>query len=793
MLALVTVAFTIGIAVGDWLSIGVGPGIPLVLGAAAVVAAARARGRLIGSALLVLALALGVLAQAGARPRAPPELIGSARWRVEAEVAALPERAFGATRVPVELRSVERDGMRRDAGGGVMVLIGGDPVEPLLPGDRVRFSSPLRAPRGFLDPGGVDGARRAAASGVMALAGVHAPAALSRLAGVPPPPSLATARALGAWRNTMLGEVRARLDGDRRALVASLVLGDRGDVDRRLDDEFRVAGVSHVLSVSGLHLAIAAFLFYAGLTRLLLRVPRLARGRPVRRWAALAAIPAAGVYTLITGSQVATVRACVVAAVWLGAVVLGRRVTAASALAMAALAILAVSPLELFDPSFQLSFAAALGTALLAPRFSPSSSGGARLHARLGRWVWRLCAASAAAILATAPISAWHFSQVSPAGIFSNLVVVPLAELLIVPTGLSGCVLASAHLPPGGALIQLAGIEAGAMAEFVRWCAAWAPSWRVPAPSLIELCAWYGGLLAIALARPRWRAWALGCALVVGASLGARAWLPSLSNRLVATFLDVGQGDACVLELPRGHAVVIDGGGSFDPAFDPGEQVIAPFLWRRGIRRLDLVILSHPHPDHANGLGFLVEHFPVGEVWTNGQETKQPGTVRLLDAAARRGVPRGPPRAVEIGGVSLRPLAPLDGAGQVAIDPARSENDNSLVVAVEYRGRRLLFAGDLEAEGEAALVGTAGERLRSDVLKVPHHGSRTSSTDALLDAARPGVAVISVGERNRWGFPNPAVLARYQAHGARVLRTDRNGAISVSVSGAGRLDVESMR
>ena len=226
--------------------------------------------------------------------------------------------------------------------------------------------------------------------------------------------------------------------------------------------------------------------------------------------------------------------------------------------------------------------------------------------------------------------------------------------------------------------------------------------------------------------------------------------------------------------------VVIDGGGSFDPAFDPGEQVLAPFLWRQGIRHIDLIVLSHPHPDHANGLGFLVENFAVGEVWTNGQPTTQPGTVRLLAAAAQRGVPVRLPRPLELAGVRLVPLTGMSGA-----DPAASENDNSLVLALEYAGRRLLFAGDLEADGEAALLATGG--LRADVLKVPHHGSRTSSTEPFVAAVHPSLAVISVGERNRWGFPNPAVVARYLAAGARVLRTDTDGAVAVSLSADGKL------
>jgi competence protein ComEC len=207
---------------------------------------------------------------------------------------------------------------------------------------------------------------------------------------------------------------------------------------------------------------------------------------------------------------------------------------------------------------------------------------------------------------------------------------------------------------------------------------------------------------------------------VFAASVVTREVRRATSQTLRATFLDVGQGDACVVELPHGRVMVVDGGGTFDPSFDPGRQVIAPFLWRHGIRRIDLMVLSHPHPDHANGLATLVEQFPVGALWTNGQETSQPGTVALLAAAQRHAVPVPLPRALDLGGAQVVPLAPFDDSGALAVDAARSENDNSLVVAVGWRDRRLLFAGDIEAEGEAALLARVGAGARADVVKVPH-------------------------------------------------------------------------
>ena len=784
-LGLVAIALAIGIAVGEWLAVP--PAIAaLAAGAmAGLMTLAARRDRWFGVAALGLAASIGVLAAAGARPRPPPGLVDGRRWVAEGIVADTPERTANGTRVPIDLVAVERDGQRRAVEARVLVALDGPPLELLLPGDRVRVPVELRRPRGFVNPGAPDAARRAAADGIVAVGSAHA-AALSRL---DVPPRAGVARAIAAWRARMLAEVRVRLDGDARALVESLVLGDRGDIQKPLDDAFRVAGVYHVLSVSGLHLAIAAFLFYVGLRRLLVLVPALAAARPVQRWAAMAALPAIWAYTMLTGAQVATVRCCIVAFAWLGAVIARRRTTAAQALAIAALVVLCASPLELFDPSFQLSFAAAAGTSFLARRWSPAGSGGP-LWKRLGRWALRMCAASAAAIVATEPIGAWHFAQVTPAGVVSNIVVVPLAELGVVPVGLAGCIAASAHLPVAGLLLQVAGWLSRAMAVFTVWFARVAPAWHVPAPNLVEIVAWYVALIAIAARGRRALRVVVACALVLAASAGWRAGSRAASQTVTATFLDVGQGDACVVELPHGRVMVVDGGGSFDPRFDPGQQVIAPFLWRRGIRRIDLIVLSHPHPDHANGLATLVEQFAVGEVWTNGEETKQPGTVALLAAAARRHVPLGRPRPIALGGATVRPLWPSDDAGALAADPARSENDNSLVVAVGWRGRTVLFAGDVEAEGEAAVIARAGPSIAADVVKVPHHGSKTSSTAPFVAATHPSVAVISVGERNRWGFPNPGVTARWRGAGARVWRTDRDGGVTVTVDRRGRVAAE---
>jgi competence protein ComEC len=267
-----------------------------------------------------------------------------------------------------------------------------------------------------------------------------------------------------------------------------------------------------------------------------------------------------------------------------------------------------------------------------------------------------------------------------------------------------------------------------------------------------------------------------------------------LSDDVRVTFLDVGQGDAAVVEGPRGFVALVDGGGAVDGGFDPGARVVEPYLRARGIGRIDLVVLSHPHPDHMNGLFRVLERFEVGALWTSGDEGDNPQYARLLGLARRRGIRQPVPAAFEHRGLELTPLGPWMG-DRIGAPPGLSVNDASLTVRLHHAGRSILFAGDLEEDGEAELVGRAGLDLpvASEVLKVPHHGSRTSSTPELLDTVRPGLAVASLGRQNRFQFPRPEVVARYRARGIRLLRTDRCGAVTIGLRARGALDTTCAR
>jgi competence protein ComEC len=600
----------------------------------------------------------------------------------------------------------------------------------------------------------------------------------------------------------MRSAIARAVAGDAAAFLQTAVLGDRRGVDATVEAGFRAAGASHVLSVSGLHLAAVAVIFLVGLRRLLSSLPALPLYASPHAVAACLALPAVGFFVLLTGEAVATMRSALMIGVALTGVLVNRPASAPATLGLAALALLLGSPLLLLDVSLQLSLASVAGIALLARALGPRAARAATGWRRLAVWLWRFGAATISATAVTAPLGAHHFGEIAPAAPLGNLVLVPLVEMVVVPFGLAGAALAAVWPAAGWLPLRIAGLAArfalGAAARF----GAYAPVWLCRMPDWFETLALIAAaVLALGAAGPRppvrRRRLLAGAGLALAgaiASLAARELARRADRDLRITFLDVGQGDAALIEAPGGGALLIDGGGSFDGAFDPGERVIEPLLRGRGVTRLDLVALSHPHPDHLNGLHRVLERFPVARLWTSGDDGHNPEYARLLATARRRGVALPVPAPLAVGALAVTPLGPW-WEDHIGAPVGLTVNDASLVLRVDFAGRAALFPGDLEADGEGELVGrqAVGDRVAADLLKVPHHGSRTSSSPELIAAVAPRLAVISLGWQNRFRFPDPQVLARYTASGARVLRTDRDGAVTVRVSPRGAISVSCAR
>ncbi len=777
-LAVLAAAGAVGIAAaqafGGW---------KVALAAAALAAGSGFAGRRRASAAL-LAVCVGALAagrEASERERARAALSG-----VEDGVEDAVE---GHVRGPVAREPGEVEFLlETERGAGVLVSLrheAGEEEPDILPGDRAVVRGLLRWPRGFRVPGAPDAEHWAAGRGAVAL-----------LAG-----DAARAEWWPGWSPWRIATWMQRRLADRveQPALRALVTGDRGAMSEAEAARWRDSGAAHVLAVSGLHLAVVALLAFAAVRRGWAAVPALALRLEPARAAALVGAPLAVAYTAATGAPPSAVRAMWVVLLFFAGVLLDRRVRLADALGAAAILILAPCPSALWDPSVELSFAAtaAVGLALSGRR----AGGWLRTTITSSLWAW----------LATAPITAVHFGQIAMAGPVANLVAVPAVELCALPVGLVGAL--AGELWPGGgaALVALAAAVIERVSSGLANLADWIPPLAVAAPGRLELAAWCAALSAAAV-------WARGprrarrgalVALVAAAVVACGAWLwwsaiaPARRQDLVAALLDVGQGDAAVIEVPGGGAWLIDAGGlpfarGGDPAAArraaeaPGRQAVLRYLGARHIRRLDLVVLSHPHPDHVRGLAALVGAVPIGTVWLARPDPDRPLPAELsatLAALAARGTRLVHPpigTAWRQGGAAIAVLAPGEG-GVAAADPVLSENDASLVVRIEFAGRRLLFAGDLEEEGEAALL--ARRDLAADLVKVPHHGSRTSSGAALVAATHPRWAVISLGSQNQFGFPHPSVVARWRAAGAAVLRTDQVGTVTATVAPDGRMEV----
>ena len=686
------------------------------------------------------------------------------RARLVGTVRGLPARRPGGSVVVLEAERL--DGERVE--GRVRVSVRGE-VPKLRPGDQLAVDTTLRRPRGVANPGSFDVAGHFARRGILVTASAWDPRAVVRRSR----PARTVGTRLARWRHRLVRAIGRAAPGAAGAVLAALVVGDQGGVPPGLREAFARTGVVHVLSVSGLHVSVVGTAAFVVLRWALARSTWLVGRLDLRTLAAAGSlVPVAG-YTALAGFEIATLRAASMAAAAVAALALGRRADVLRTLAAAAMALALAWPGTPREIAFQLSFASVLAIALGVRRLAPDPPRGWRARLRLAAVV------SLAAAVGTAPLAARHFQQVSLVAPLANPLVIPLFGAVVVVLGLAAA--AIEPLVPG---IAAAGFALAAwllrpgIAVVERLAA---PSWaavRVPTPDLVEQ-----GLLAILLGAPvllRGRALRLVAgAAVAGLALDAAWWVHvrTAPDRLRVTFLDVGQGDAAVAELPGGGVLVVDAGGFPGGGFDTGAAVVAPFLASRKIMRIDAAAMTHAQPDHFAGLAALLPW--AGELWWTGHAGRGAEWARLRAAIASAGAGErllhaGLPVPAFARGVAV--LHPPAGWATPAA------NEASLVLALRLGAVAVLLTGDAEAGAEASLVGR-GAGLGAAVLKVPHHGSRTSSTADFLEAVAPTVAVISVGADNRYRLPSPEVEARYRAHGTCVLRTDRCGAVAVETDG----------
>lgn len=641
-------------------------------------------------------------------------------------------------------------------------------------GQRIRGEFHLRRPRGYRNPGGFDYPRYLATQGVGLEGWASDDAAIAAIPGFYGHPMAA---GIFDVRAALLRRIDQAYPAPEAGLLKAAILGDRSGLDRAVDQAFLDSGTYHVLAISGLNVSVlAASLF------LLLRLVRAPA-----RLAALLSIGVVTAYAALAGGSPSVVRAAIMADVYLLAVVLDREADLLNTLALSALVVLLANPLFLGDVGFQLTFLATLAIVLAVEGWAPAMA----RWPRPARWMGESLLITLAATLGTLPVLAATFNRFSPIGLLANLVVVPLSGI-ITAAGTAASALLLVLSDGFGPLNWATGVLVRAMV----WAAqlfAGVPFASVrlytPTPAMVATY-----LVAVAALLCRWpeRWWwrvAGAAGFVLALQVALRLWPVLDPPALRVTVLDVGQGDAILVEAPGRRAILVDGGGLFDEGFDLGERVVAPYLLHRWIGRLEAVVLTHPHPDHANGLAAILKGFPVGEAWDSGVASGMPRYLWIAETLRERRIPHKVPEAgFRWGGLApvevevLHPRRPfLSGSRRGRYSDV---NSNSLVLRVRYGDVAILLTGDIEEEAEAQILSSVAD-VRAAVMKVPHHGGRTSSSRAFLGRVAPRYAVVSVGDRNRFRHPHPEALERYRDLGIRVYRTDRHGAVTAVTDGKG--------
>ena len=748
--------------------------------------------------LAALALLLGLVSKGSARLRAGSAMVVALCAGAVALEARLDAASFspagGVVEATIEGR-VARVGRRvdwmwvelgrvrnLDAAGPTLprgVRIQGPRTPPSLPaleshrvGERIRARVRLKPPRALQNPGSRDRTRSLARRGIGATGQLVHPAVhveIEASNGAPPWGFLERLRAEGSQR--------LRAAGPGGGLLAALSLGDRSGLSLEVRDTLARLGLSHLIAVSGLHLTLIAALAYAVGRLAFTRLGSIAERNDPRRMSILVAVGFAAAYALLSGWGVPVRRALVfLIAVAIGFVRRrpGRR---GQPLALAAIIVLAFEPGALFEPGAQMSFAASAAIlAGLGGRTREDEGRGIGLRIRRG--VDALLRTSATAIAATAPLAAVHFGQVAPVGVLANLIAVPLTAAVLLPASLLAA--ATTLVRPDARLTEwtVSGSAAAASAALrgAGQLASWLPEQPpIPPPSITALL--LALLLAVLVTRLRATSGRIALAMA-GAALIVQ-WPPPAvlpgPPRLVA--LDVGQGAAVIVQ-GEGATVLFDGGTAFPGGVDLGRSVVVPALAALGITGLDLVIASHADLDHRGGLRAVLERIPTARLWLPAGGREDPAFAALLAEAEKREIEvtekgRGD-RTERFADLEVTPLWPPRPSGL-------SRNEASLVVRVDVGGSRVLLTGDIEAATEAALL-ASGAELRSEVLELPHHGSRTSATSAFLRAVAPSVAIASAPCPGRFGMPHRVVLDRARALGIPVWWTGRDGAVLVGLA-----------
>jgi competence protein ComEC len=670
-------------------------------------------------------------------------------------------------------------------------------------GDFIRFHCALKKIQSFRNPGGFDYERYLNSQGIYATGFIADTSGIILLRGNAA--SYLKLR-LESFRMHLREMIYRNAPSPQREIIEAMTIGNQTAIPTDIRDNFSKTGTSHILSISGLHIGMVAAMAFFIISLLLKSSEYLMLRFNIIKVSAAVAFILVLFYALIAGMGVTVLRSALMALVFLIALIFGRQRDLYNTLALAGLVILIISPTALFDISFQLSFLAVLSLIYIVPRFGNLSFGQLSIlpawSQSIIRYLYISIIVCLAATIGTLPLIVYYFNRVSNVTIIANLIAVPLLGTLALATAML-FLLTALFLPAvAGFFVKITSLFVMISIEIINKLASFAwSSFNITRPNIAEIAFFYLSIILLVqladsrkgmkgnfLHHPQILRYVLIFTLIFFA--GDVIYLSlkdKLSSDLRITAIDVGQGSAILVRFPGGENMLIDGGGFADSSFDTGKMVIAPYLYKERISKIDTVILTHPHPDHMLGLLYILDNFNVQEFWSTGRTGDDEYSQKLKKIIGERkikSVSFSQDTPVKImGGTNIQVLWPPPATGVVGKELSDEDvNDTSLVFRITHNKVAFLVTGDISAKIEDILV-RSGRDLKSDVLFVPHHGSVHSSSSGFIKKVACRYAVISAGINNTFRHPHPLTLERYWKAQAYVFRTDQNGAITFRTDG----------
>ncbi len=663
------------------------------------------------------------------------------------------------------------DSLWTEATGKVLVPFYEPGPCPLRYGDEIMLRGRLERPRPRSNPGGFDYRAYLERRGIHAILKSFDP--LKDVQGTGPVRGSPFMRkAVYPVRRSILRTVSRTCDAETGPVLRALLVGDQGSIPDDVREGFSRAGAVHILSVSGSHAGFVLLILTTAFG--LFRIPQ-----PFRTFLTLAGL---GFYCLLAEANAPVVRATLMASVVLLGRLSEKKTNPFNVIGFSALACLAWAPRDLFDVNFQLSYASVLSIVFFYQKLKSivwMQRVEKALNPAAGRLVYEAVLVSTAAQIGTIPLIAFYFNQIPLLSAFANLAAIPLSGL-IVALGVTSCLFAPLCFSAAAAYGTLNHALLLVFIRFLVWLGNRPFSnLVVPSPNAFQAGLFAGAALLAAGRDRRTRKAAVAVILI---SAGVLAWKPVLDGQhtmLTWIQFDVGQGDAALFRFPGDENVLVDGGGR-TPDWDAGERVLIPYLAKEGIRRLAAVVLTHPHDDHAGGLVSVIQRVHVDRIFVNGDSVHSPIQSEWTNGVRKKRIPVDTVRAMDI--LFCRCGARIVFLPQVRPDLHEDVNDRSLVLRVFYGRRKLLLMGDAGRRVEADLI-ASGMPLESDVIKIGHHGSETSSSDRFIRAVGSATALVSVGRNNRFGHPSKRVMEDLRNNGIHVIRTDSAGAVTIRTDG----------